>query len=232
MTPSTTPSGSGRSPRSSRSSTSIASSSRSSRLPAAPEWVAGDLRPRRRRRAGAVERRRASLTESTAPLAISHQGQFPAVTLSFNLAPGVALGQAVTAVEAATRQLGLPASIQGSFQGTAAGLPGVAGERALADPGGAGGRLHRARGALRELHPPDHDHLHAPVGRGGRHPRAPALPDGAQRHRPHRHHPPDRHREEERHHDDRLRPRGGAAARASPPSRRSTRPACCASGRS
>jgi multidrug efflux pump len=52
-------------------------------------------------------------------LAVNHQGQFPAATLSFNLAPGVALGQAVTAVETATRQLGLPASIQGSFQGTA-----------------------------------------------------------------------------------------------------------------
>jgi multidrug efflux pump len=52
-------------------------------------------------------------------LSVNHQGQFPAVTLSFNLAPGVALGQAVQAVEAATRALGLPASIQGSFQGTA-----------------------------------------------------------------------------------------------------------------
>ena len=50
---------------------------------------------------------------------MNHQGQFPAVTVSFNLAPGVALGEAVTAVEAATRQMGLPASIQGSFQGTA-----------------------------------------------------------------------------------------------------------------
>jgi multidrug efflux pump len=52
-------------------------------------------------------------------LAVSHQGQFPAVTLSFNLAPGAALGDAVSAVETTTRQLGLPASIQGSFQGTA-----------------------------------------------------------------------------------------------------------------
>jgi multidrug efflux pump subunit AcrB len=41
------------------------------------------------------------------------------VTLSFNLAPGAALGQAVQAIEATTRQLGLPASIRGSFQGTA-----------------------------------------------------------------------------------------------------------------
>jgi multidrug efflux pump len=50
---------------------------------------------------------------------VSHQGQFPAATLSFNLAPGAALGEAVTAVEEASRQVGLPASIKGSFQGTA-----------------------------------------------------------------------------------------------------------------
>jgi multidrug efflux pump subunit AcrB len=52
-------------------------------------------------------------------LAVNHQGQFPAVTLSFNLAPGVALGEAVATIQAALRQLGLPASIRGSFQGTA-----------------------------------------------------------------------------------------------------------------
>jgi multidrug efflux pump len=55
----------------------------------------------------------------TAPLAINHQGQFPSVTLSFNLAPGVALGHAVDAIKAAERQIGLPASIRPSFQGTA-----------------------------------------------------------------------------------------------------------------
>jgi multidrug efflux pump len=55
----------------------------------------------------------------TAPLAINHQGQFPAVTLSFNLPPGVALGDAVTAIENAERGIGLPASIHGSFEGTA-----------------------------------------------------------------------------------------------------------------
>jgi multidrug efflux pump len=56
---------------------------------------------------------------TTAPLVVSRQGQFPAVTLSFNLAPGTALGEAVAAVEGTARRLGLPASIQGSFQGTA-----------------------------------------------------------------------------------------------------------------
>ena len=58
-------------------------------------------------------------TEKTAPIAISRQGQFPAVTLSFNLAPGASLGDAVRAIEATTQRLGLPASIEGSFQGTA-----------------------------------------------------------------------------------------------------------------
>jgi len=55
----------------------------------------------------------------TTPLAINHQGQFPSVTLSFNLAPGVALGHAVTAIKNAEQQIGLPASIRPSFQGTA-----------------------------------------------------------------------------------------------------------------
>ena len=52
-------------------------------------------------------------------LAVSHQGQFPAVTLSFNLAPGVALGDAVTAIQAAERQVSLPTSVRPTFQGTA-----------------------------------------------------------------------------------------------------------------
>ncbi len=52
-------------------------------------------------------------------LAVNHQSQFPSVTISFNLAPGVSLGEAVTAVEAASREMGLPAGIRGSFQGTA-----------------------------------------------------------------------------------------------------------------
>ncbi|HLK12662.1 MAG TPA: multidrug efflux RND transporter permease subunit, partial [Candidatus Binatia bacterium] len=59
------------------------------------------------------------LASTTAPLAVNHQGQFPAVTLSFNLAPGVALGDAVAAIETATRALGLPAAVRPSFQGTA-----------------------------------------------------------------------------------------------------------------
>src|SRR4030095_12047909 len=56
---------------------------------------------------------------SNTPLAVHHQGLFPAVTISFNLAPGRALGDAVTVIERATRGFGCPAAIRGSFQGTA-----------------------------------------------------------------------------------------------------------------
>jgi multidrug efflux pump len=52
-------------------------------------------------------------------LAVNHQGQFPAITLSFNLAPGVALGSAVSAIGAAAREMGMPSSIRSSFAGTA-----------------------------------------------------------------------------------------------------------------
>ena len=52
-------------------------------------------------------------------LSVSHQGQFPAVTISFNLAPGAALGQAVDAINQVALQMRLPGSIQGTFQGTA-----------------------------------------------------------------------------------------------------------------
>ncbi len=58
-------------------------------------------------------------TVPVAPLSINHQSQFPAVTISFNLAQGVALGEAVSAVEAATSKIGTPLALQGSFQGTA-----------------------------------------------------------------------------------------------------------------
>ena len=56
---------------------------------------------------------------STTPLAVNHQGFFPSVTLSFNLAPGIALSDAVTSIQGAERDVGLPASVRASFQGTA-----------------------------------------------------------------------------------------------------------------
>jgi multidrug efflux pump len=56
---------------------------------------------------------------TNAPLTVNHQGQFPAITFSFNLPPGVALGDAVTAVAQAEAEIRLPGSIHGSFAGTA-----------------------------------------------------------------------------------------------------------------
>jgi multidrug efflux pump len=59
-------------------------------------------------------------TPSNIPLAVNHQSQFPSVTISFNLAPGVSLGQATLAIENAQHSIGFPTTIQASFQGTAA----------------------------------------------------------------------------------------------------------------
>jgi hydrophobe/amphiphile efflux-1 (HAE1) family protein len=58
-------------------------------------------------------------TNGTGPLSVSHQSQFPAATLSFNLRSGVALGEAVTAIEQAEREVGMPSTIITSFQGNA-----------------------------------------------------------------------------------------------------------------
>ena len=61
----------------------------------------------------------ARVVEQTSPLAINHIGQFPAATISFNLAPGASLGDAVKSIEAAKAELGVPASVQINFQGAA-----------------------------------------------------------------------------------------------------------------
>ncbi len=55
---------------------------------------------------------------TTAPIAVNHQGQFPAVTLSFNLAPGIALGDAVKTIHKMEQSIGMPGRISGSFSGT------------------------------------------------------------------------------------------------------------------
>ena len=61
----------------------------------------------------------ARIEQTTAPLSVNRQGQFPVVTVSFNLAPGVSLGEAVEAIAGAKRELDLPPSIQAGFQGAA-----------------------------------------------------------------------------------------------------------------
>jgi multidrug efflux pump len=62
----------------------------------------------------------AQLIRTTAPLAIAHQEQFPSVTLSFNLAPGAALGEAVNIIASAERIIGMPSSVIGSYSGDTA----------------------------------------------------------------------------------------------------------------
>ncbi|MQM30174.1 MAG: multidrug transporter subunit MdtB [Candidatus Accumulibacter phosphatis] len=61
----------------------------------------------------------ARLTEKPTPLAVNHIGQFPASTISFNLAPGVSLGEAVASIRKANLELGLPESVETAFQGAA-----------------------------------------------------------------------------------------------------------------
>jgi HAE1 family hydrophobic/amphiphilic exporter-1 len=60
------------------------------------------------------------MTASTVPLSVNHAGQIPAVTISFDLAPGKALSDAVSGIRLASEDIGMPVSIQGNFQGTAA----------------------------------------------------------------------------------------------------------------
>jgi multidrug efflux pump len=93
-------------------------------LETAPEFQRqpGDLDRVRLRSAGGGSVPLGSFTGvvlSNVPLAVNHQGQFPVVTVSFNLAPNASLGQAVRAVEKAALEVGLPESIQKNFQGTA-----------------------------------------------------------------------------------------------------------------
>jgi len=61
----------------------------------------------------------ASVSSSIAPLAVNHQGQIPSVTLSFNLAPGATIGEAVWTIQQTVADMRLPPSIASSFQGNA-----------------------------------------------------------------------------------------------------------------
>jgi multidrug efflux pump len=106
--------------------------------------------------------------QSRAQLAIGHQGQFPSTVISFNLAPGKALGDAVKAVNRIEQRIQMPASHQCQLPGHGRGVSDFAGQRAAPDSGRAGHRLHRAGRALRELHSPHHDHLFAALGGRGR----------------------------------------------------------------
>ncbi len=143
-------------------------------------------------------------TAPVRPLSISHQSQFPAVTISFNLEgrrtrPGGRCDQCGDGGDAGAGGAGR------YIPGHRAGVPELARRPALSDRGGAGHRLRHPGGALPELHPAADYPEHAAV-RGRR--RAAGV--DVRRLRPvgdraDRHHPADRHRQEERHHDGRLR---------------------------
>ncbi len=163
------------------------------------------------------------------PITVNHQGQFPVITLSFNLAPNASLGDAVNAVNKVKDEIGLPPSIQAAFQGTAAGVSGVAGQRMGADSGGPGHRIHRARRPVRKLHPSHYDSVHASLGGRGRAAGPQHYGLGFQRDLADRHRAADRHRQEERHHDDRFRAGCGTKRRQAARWTPFTRPVCCAS---
>ena len=150
-------------------------------------------------------------------LSVNHQGQFPGITLSFNMAPGVSLGEAVQAIEKSMREIGLPGDIRGSFQGTAKAFQASLENQPLLILA-ALITVYIVLGILYEsyIHPLTILSTIPSAGVGALAGAAP-LQDRAEHDRVDRHHSADRHREKERHHDDRLCVGGGAERRESPP---------------
>ena len=110
----------------------------------------------------------AQIEEQTAPLEIDHLGQFPATTVSFNLAPGASLGAGGRRDPAGREGHRHADQHDHRLPGRRAGVSGRARQRADPDPRRDRHDLHRAGRALRELHPPDHDPLDPALGRGRR----------------------------------------------------------------
>ena len=149
ITRSTTPTASGSSPPSSPIRTSTASSSRPIRaLQTSLQSLSDIYLPSSVGSTPVPLAALAKFREETAPLQVTHLGQFPAATISFNLAPGASLGEAVTAIKQAQADLGLPPSVITSFQGAALAFQSSLSNRALPDFGGDRHRLHRAGRAL------------------------------------------------------------------------------------
>ena len=146
----------------------------------------------------------------SSPLSVNHQGQFPVVTISFNLAPNASLGEATKAIDKAQREIGMPLSVQGRLSGHRRFVSSFLVERAAIDSRRSCDCLYRPRRSLRELHTPHHNSVDPALCRRGRDSGLVDLRPGTQRRRPHRNHPSDRYRQEERNHDDRLRAGGGA----------------------
>ena len=105
------------------------------------------------------------LVPTVGPLQVNHQGQQPAVTISFNLAPGFSLGQAVDAIRQIERESNLPASIATGFQGSAQVFQDSLKGQGVLVLAAMFAAYRGARHPVRELHPPDHHHLRPAVGR-------------------------------------------------------------------
>ncbi len=153
-------------------------------------------------------------TSKTTSVSVNHQGQLPAATISFNLSPGVSLGEATKVIEQAKDDLGAPATLTGSFQGTAAAfqqslstMPVLILAAVLS--------VYIILGVLYEsyIHPLTILSTLPSAGVGALlFLRIGGARSGRDRH--HRHHPADRHRQEERHHDRRRRAEAGSARKA------------------
>ena len=166
------------------------------------------------------------------PLSISHQSQFPAVTISFNLAPGAALGQAVDCGQRGDAADGRADHRCRLIPGHRAGVPVLARQPALSDRRRADQRLHHPRHPVRKLHPAADHSVHAALGRRRRAADAAAGALRSVGDRADRRDPADRHREEERHHDGGLRHHRGTSRRAARRMTPSARRVCCGSARS
>ena len=98
------------------------------------------------------------------PVSVARQSQLPAVTITFNLAPGYTLGEAVGAMRELEREVKMPPTITGPVRRHGAGVRELVPRPAAADRRRHPHDLHRARHPLRELHPPDHDSVRPAVG--------------------------------------------------------------------
>ena len=175
----------------------------------------------------------ASVERTVGPTAVNHQGQLQAITLSFNLAPDVPLGVATGEIDAMGARHEAAGLGHHQVRRRRRRVPGFAVEPADPDRRRARRDLRAAGRAVRELHPPA-DHPGRPaVGGGGRAADAAAVRHGPDHDRDHRHPDADRYRQEERDHDDRLRAATPSATSGmSAGTKRSAKPASCASGRS
>ena len=168
----------------------------------------------------------------TTPLGVNHQGLFVASTVSFNLAPGKTLSDAVAYVNGTMHDIGVPTTIHGSFQGTARAFQQSLDSQILVVLA-ALAAIYIVLGMLYEsyIHPITILSTLPSAGIGALLAlQLSGIEFSIIAHD--RRAPADRHREEERHHDDRRGAGARTQRRPRARARRSTRPACCASGRS